>query len=105
MSFMLDYQVRRDNKDNAAVARVIRKEYVAKVDLMSPEDFINHMHAYASAAWASMEAIHQVMLDDEIPENERARLDPDHWYEINLTNATLFSNLVCDSQLNVSLNP
>ena len=34
------------------------------------------------------------MLDDDIPENERARLDPDHWYEINLTNATLFSNLV-----------
>ena len=27
------------------------------------------------------------------PENERARLDPDHWYEINLTNAALFANL------------
>ena len=41
-----------------------------------------------------MESVHQLMLDDEIPENERKRLDPDHWYEINLTNATLFSNLV-----------
>ena len=40
-----------------------------------------------------MESVHQLMLDDEIPENERARLDPDHWYEINLTNAVLFSNL------------
>ena len=40
-----------------------------------------------------MEAVHQLMLDDEIPENERKRLDPDHWYEINLTNAVLFSNL------------
>merc|ERR1719323_1187295 len=40
-----------------------------------------------------MESLHQLMLEDEIPENERARLDPDHWYEINLTNAVLFSNL------------
>ena len=40
-----------------------------------------------------MESVHQLMLDDEIPENERKRLDPDHWYEINLTNAVLFSNL------------
>ena len=66
---------------------------MAKIDVMDPQDFINHMHAYASAAWASMEAVHQLMLEDEIPENERARLDPDHWYEINLTNAVLFSNL------------
>jgi len=86
-------EVRRDNKDNIAVAKVIRKEFMAKIDVMDPQDFINHMHAYASAAWASMEAVHQLMLEDEIPENERARLDPDHWYEINLTNAVLFSNL------------
>ena len=33
------------------------------------------------------------MLDDNHPQNERAHLDPDHWYEINLTNASLFSNL------------
>lgn len=86
-------EVRRDNKDTIAVAKVIKKEFVAKMDLMDHLDFINHMHAYASAAWATMESVHQLMLDDEIPENERARLDPDHWYEINLTNAVLFSNL------------
>ena len=40
-----------------------------------------------------MESIHQVMLDDETPENERLRLDPDHWYENNLTNSSLFANL------------
>ena len=33
------------------------------------------------------------MLKDERPENERVRLDPDHWYENNLTNSSLFSNL------------
>ena len=40
-----------------------------------------------------MESIHQQMLKDETPENERLRMDPDHWYENNLTNASLFANL------------
>jgi hypothetical protein len=40
-----------------------------------------------------MESLHKLMLDDEQPENEKARLDPDHWYENNLTNALLFANL------------
>ena len=40
--------------------------------------------------------MHQLFLEDETPENERARLDPDHWYEINLTNATLFANLTLE---------
>ena len=44
-----------------------------------------------------MEAVHQQFLEDEQPENERARLDPDHWYEINLTNASLFSNLYLEA--------
>ena len=44
-----------------------------------------------------MEAVHQQFLEDEQPENERARLDPDHWYEINLTNANLFSNLYLEA--------
>ena len=33
------------------------------------------------------------MLEDDKPENERERLDPDHWYENNLTNSSLFANL------------
>ena len=40
-----------------------------------------------------MESLHQQFLEDETPENERARLDPDHWYENNLCNASLFANL------------
>ena len=51
---MLNYQVRRDNKDTIAVAKVIKKEFVAKMDLMDHLDFINHMHAYASAAWVNI---------------------------------------------------
>ena len=40
-----------------------------------------------------MESLHLQMLKDETPENERVRMDPDHWYELNLTNAFLFANL------------
>ena len=42
--------MRRDNKDTIAVAKVIKKEFVAKMDVMDHPDFINHMHAYDSAA-------------------------------------------------------
>ena len=35
---------------------------------------------YAHSAWSTMEVMHQLMLDDDQPENEKARLDPDHWY-------------------------
>jgi len=90
-------EVRRDGKDNMAVAKVIRKEYIDRMEVMEQPDFIRHMHTYASACWAMMESAHQQFLEDEQPENERARLDPDHWYEINLTNATLFSNLYLEA--------
>ena len=41
----------------------------------------------------TMESLHLQILEDETPENERTRMDPDHWYEINLTNSSLFANL------------
>ena len=75
------------------MARVIQKEFLSKMNSMSSEALVHHMNSFTSAAWATMESLHQLMLEDGIPENERARLDPDHWYEINLTNAVLFSNL------------
>ena len=40
-----------------------------------------------------MESLHQQMIEDNTPESERLRLDPDHWYENNLTNSSLFANL------------
>ena len=54
------------------------------------------MREFASACWQTCENIHQLMLDDDQPENEKQRLDPDHWYEINLCNAVLFANLTLD---------
>ena len=46
-------EVRRDGKDNAAVAKVIKKEFMLKMDVMDQQEFINHMHTYASACWVS----------------------------------------------------
>ena len=51
------------------------------------------MREYAGACWKTCEKLHLLMVDDDQPENEKQRLDPDHWYEINLTNAVLFANL------------
>jgi len=86
-------EVRRDGKDTEAVGRVITKEFNRSIDIMGQEEFVSHMHTYTAAAWATMESLHQQMMDDDQPENERKRLDPDHWYENNLTNAALFANL------------
>ena len=54
------------------------------------------MREFAATAWQTCEKLHLLMLDDDQPENEKQRLDPDHWYEINLTNAMLFANLTLD---------
>jgi len=86
-------EVRRDGKDTDSVARVITKEFNRCVDSMDQDQFVNHMHTYTAACWATMESVHQQTLEDDQPENERSRLDPDHWYENNLTNASLFANL------------
>jgi hypothetical protein len=50
-------QVRRDGKDNVAVAKVIRKEFLHRMDIMEQSEFISHMHTYASACWVCMFSI------------------------------------------------
>jgi len=92
-------EVRRDGKDTAAVSKVIQKEFDMRSGELTEETrskLVRRMEAYATACWSTCEAMHQLMLDDEQPENEKARLDPDHWYEVNLTNALLFANLTLD---------
>jgi len=92
-------EVRRDGKDTAAVSKVIQKEFDMRSGELTEESrskLVRRMEAYATACWSTCEAMHQLMLDDEQPENEKARLDPDHWYEVNLTNALLFANLTLD---------
>jgi len=86
-------EVRRDGKDNKAVEDVIRAEFRRVYPLMKEKVFVSHMRAYAASSWATLESVHKLQLDDDQPENEKQRLDPDHWYENNLTNASLFANL------------
>jgi hypothetical protein len=43
------------------------------------------MNEYSHAAWRTTENLHQLFLQDDQPENEKARMDPDHWYETNQT--------------------
>ncbi len=88
-------EVRRDGKDNEAIAKVIRAELKRRLAQENKKKvkLERRMREFAYATWQTMESLHQLWLDDEQPENEKARLDPDHWYENNLCNATLFANL------------
>jgi len=89
-------EMRRDGKDNRAVEGVVRAEFKRAYPLMKEKEFVKHMRSYAAATWATLESVHKLQLDDDQPENEKQRLDPDHWYENNLTNASLFANLTLD---------
>jgi len=89
-------EVRRDGKDDAAVSAVIKREFQRSFPLLKEKEFVSHMRSYSSATWATLEAVHSLVLEDDKPENERERLDPDHWYENNLTNASLFANLTLE---------
>merc|ERR1719249_319827 len=105
-------EVRRDGKDDAVIAKVIATEMDRRLGLderkksgIRPPSAIGFyksdgkvkfeagMRDYAAACWQTCEQLHMLMLDDEQPENEKQKMDPDHWYEINLTNALLFANL------------
>ena len=44
-------EVRRDGKDDAAIAAVISKEFNRCVGNMSEADFMYHMRTFASACW------------------------------------------------------
>jgi protein-tyrosine phosphatase len=84
-------EVRRDGKDNRAIEEVIKAELQKRRNEGRAE--AQGMEDYAKGCWAAMEAMHLLFLDDDQPENEKQRLDPDHWYENNLCNAVLFANL------------
>jgi len=90
-------EMRRDGKDDAAVGRVIKAEFEKRQKQgLTKKKFEHRMKEFAKACWVTMEAMHQLFLDDEKPENEKEKMDPDHWYENNLTNASLFANLTLD---------
>jgi len=75
-------EVRRDGRDNTAVAKVIKAEFERRLHSESgpgtKKKFVKRMREYAAACWSTMESMHQLFLDDEQPENEKQRLDPDH---------------------------
>ena len=46
-------EVRRDGKDDAAMASVIKKEFDRCVGQMGEADFVYHMRTYSAACWVS----------------------------------------------------
>jgi len=80
------------------MSTIIKDEFDRRMALpdKNKTKLVKRMREYAAASWQTCEKLHLLMLDDDQPENEKQRLDPDHWYEINLTNAVLFANLTLD---------
>jgi len=91
-------EVRRDGKDFKVMSTIIKDEFDRRMALpdKNKTKLVKRMREYAAACWQTCEKLHLLMLDDDQPENEKQRLDADHWYEINLTNAVLFANLTLD---------
>jgi len=91
-------EVRRDGKDLKMISAVINAEFDRRMALpdKNKTKLVKRMREYAAASWQTCEKLHLLMLADDQPENEKQRMDPDHWYEINLTNAVLFANLTLD---------
>ena len=46
-------EVRRDGKDNAAIAKVITKEFDRCAEIMDQMELVYHMRTYAVACWVS----------------------------------------------------
>ena len=44
-------EVRRDGKDDAAIAKVIKKEFDRCSETMDQMEFVYHMKTYATASW------------------------------------------------------
>merc|ERR1712001_573102 len=88
-------EVRRDGKDTKVISAIIKAEFERRMALPDKNKMklVKRLREYAAGCWQTCEKLHLLMLDDDQPENEKQRLDPDHWYENNLTNAVLFANL------------
>ena len=50
-------EVRRDGKDNSAIAAVIVKEFNRCSGSMSEADFMYHMRTFSSACWVRIKSI------------------------------------------------
>ena len=53
------------------------------------------MREYAAASWQTCEKLHLLMLADEQPENEKQRMDPDHWYVPTSVSSCKISRQYC----------
>lgn len=58
-------EVRRDGKDDAAVAKIIRAEFDRALNVFRKQrHFVDHMQAYASAAWVRISLLHKFPSND-----------------------------------------
>mmetsp|Transcript_9709 Transcript_9709/g.9790 ORF Transcript_9709/g.9790 Transcript_9709/m.9790 type:complete len:428 (+) Transcript_9709:114-1397(+) len=87
---------RRDGKDVKIVANIIKEEEI-RLKSISPalgdDEICVRLSSLSAALWKQHRDLVHLFLEDCRPDNETLGLDPDHWYEVNLANVQLFSNL------------
>lgn len=88
--------MRRDEKDTKLISKLIENKYqelMNKKDQLQIFEFHSTMEAYIDGAWNAYIALSDLQKEEMLASNERTELDPDHWFEINTSNAALFQDL------------
>lgn len=87
---------RRDGKDYDRIKSSLTKEYfrLRKVNPpLSEEMILEKLKIFRTGVWEGYGTTVGLVIEDQIPENEVLGQDPDFWFEINVANSQLFSNL------------
>lgn len=89
---------RRDRLDEIMIQKTIVTELSRKAkDVSFPNENIeSYIKTYADGVWCGFRTLNRITVEEYKPYNERAKLDPDHWYELNTSNAVLFASLTLD---------
>lgn len=88
--------MRRDEKDIKIVSKIIENEYhllSTKKGQILDIEFHSKMESFVNGAWSAYIALSELQKEEMLASNERTELDPDHWFEINTSNASLFQDL------------
>lgn len=87
---------RRDGRDIKIMKNIIDKELknLCRANPeMREEQIVNYMEVFSRGLWESYIGMVDLILDEQMPYNERKDADPDHWFEIDFANTVLFANL------------
>jgi len=89
---------RRDKYDEIMLQKAIVTELKIKRNdpTFLQANLENYIRIFADGVWSGFRTLNQITVEEYKPYNERAKLDPDYWYELNTSNSVLFASLSLD---------